>query len=210
MARKDPRVDAYIAKAEPFARPILTHLRKVVHAGCPGVEETMKWSFPHFEHQGVLCSMAAFQKHCAFGFWKGALLKGAKAVPAEKRGEAMGQFGRITKKADLPSERALIALVRQAAALNEQKIKLPARKPRAAAVESKAPDYFLRALRKNEQAIATWKGFTPGRRKEYVEWITEAKTEETRQRRLATAVEWIAEGKERNWKYASKARTAEK
>lgn len=200
MGVKDPRVDAYIAKAAPFAKPILRHLRGLVHKGCPAVTETIKWGFPHFEHRGVLCSMASFKQHATFGFWKGKLLAGPGQRRLAASDEAMGQFGRITALSDLPSDRTLLALVRKAAALNEQGVKVA--KPRATRAKPLAvPAYFMAALRKSPKALATFKGFSPSHRNEYVEWVTEAKGEDTRQRRLATAVEWMAEGKGRNWKY---------
>jgi hypothetical protein len=193
LSTNDPRVDAYIAQAAPFARPILTHIRKVVHAGCPDVEETMKWSFPHFMYKGILCSMASFKAHCAFGFWKGSLLQDAASKPAD----AMGQFGRLSAVADLPGDKALIALVRKAAELNEQGTKVP----RAARTTEKpapeAPPDMKKALKANQPALAAWGRFSPSHQREYIEWITEA----TRQRRIATAVEWLAQGRSRNWKY---------
>jgi hypothetical protein len=199
MASKDPRVDAYIAKAQPFAKPILTHIRKTVHAACPGVEETMKWSFPHFDYKGMLCSMAAFKAHCTFGFWKAALLKDS-GLPATSV-EAMGQFGRITSLADLPAEKALVALVRKAASLNDAGVKPPRRKtaPRPPVAP---PPAFTAALRKNKKAQATFDALPPSHQREYLEWITEAKTEATRDKRIATSIEWLSEGKSRNWKYS--------
>jgi hypothetical protein len=200
MGTKDERIDAYIANAQPFAQPILKHLRKVVHQGCPQVEETMKWSFPHFMYKGILCSMAAFKEHCAFGFWKGSLIEG---VPGLGR-EAMGQFGRIRAVKDLPAEKALVKLVQQAATLNDEGVKTPkVRKPELPRKPApKAPPELLTALRKNKKALATFEGFAPSHKREYVEWIAEAKGDDTRKRRIATAVEWMAEGKGRNWKYA--------
>lgn len=199
MGKRDERVDAYIANAQPFAQPILKHLRKVVHQACPGVEETIKWSFPHFMYKGLLCSMSAFTQHCAFGFWKGALIEGAPGLGRE----AMGQFGRITSLADLPDEKRLTSLVRQAAALNDDGVKTPkVRKPELPRrVAPKAPPEFLAALRKNKKALSTYAAFSPSHKREYVEWIAEAKREDTRNRRIATALAWIAEGKGRNWKY---------
>jgi uncharacterized protein YdeI (YjbR/CyaY-like superfamily) len=192
---RDARIDAYIAKAQPFAQPILKHLRRVVHAGCPGVEETMKWSMPAFYYQGPMAGMAAFKAHCTFGFWKDALLK---ASP--KSEEAMGSFGRITSIKDLPSEKTLVGLVKRAAKLNEDGVRVP-RAAKAARAPVKVPPYMTAALKKNKRALATFEGFSPSHRREYVEWITEAKTDATRRRRLATAIEWLAEGKSRNWKY---------
>ena len=189
--------------AAPFARPILKHLRKVVHAGCPDVEETLKWGHPHFDYEGNFCGMAAFKAHATFGFWKGALL-GDGATPLGKSTErAMGQFGRITSLDDLPSERALIALVKRAAVLNDKGIKVPARAKPKVAKPVRIPVYFMSTLRENKKALAAFKEFSPSQKREYVEWLAEAKSEDTRSRRLATAVEWISEGKIRNWKYAT-------
>jgi hypothetical protein len=197
MGSTDPRIDAYIRNAEPFAQPILAHLRKVVHAACPGVRETMKWSFPHFDYQGMLCSMASFKAHCTFGFWKASLLDGA-GMPRRDR-EAMGQFGRITTIKDLPDARTLARLIKAAAALNDAGIKVKRtvrRKP-----PMRVPAYFMNALRKHKAALSTFEKLSPSHKREYVEWVTEAKTEATREKRLATAIEWMAEGKPRNWKY---------
>jgi uncharacterized protein YdeI (YjbR/CyaY-like superfamily) len=204
MGQKDPRVDEYIAKAADFARPILGHLRAVVHAACPDAGETIKWGFPHFEHKGLLCNMAAFKSHCAFGFWKGAVL--AETHPELADGSpAMGQLGRIGSLADLPAEETLLLYVRDAAALNERGVKSPARsKPRTQERELAVPDDLLDALRQNEPARATFEGFSYSNKKEYVEWLAEAKSAETRRRRLEQAVEWMAEGKIRNWKYVRK------
>ena len=198
MGKKDPRIDAYIAKAPDFARPILTHIRKQMHAACPDVEETMKWSFPHFDYRGILGGMASFKAHAVFGFWKGEIIFGKTASEQE----AMGQFGRMTSVKDLPSDRKFAGWIKLAMKLNEDGIKTPTRsKPKAERKPLKAPPYFLAALKKNKKALATYQGFPPSQQREYVEWVTEAKTEETRATRLKTAVEWMAEGKRRHWKY---------
>ncbi len=204
MGKKDPRVDAYIASKAPFARPILTHLRGVVHATRPEVEETIKWGMPHFVYHGVLCHMAAFKAHCAFGFWKG---RSVVETSDDKSGDAMGQLGRITDLADLPSPRKLASYVKRAAKLNDEKnaSPMPAKpsKPakKASARKLTVPRYFALAVKKNKQAWATFQGFSYSHRKEYVEWVQDAKTEATRNRRLGQAVEWLAEGKSRHWKY---------
>lgn len=200
MAKKDPRIDAYIARSAGFARPVLKHLRKVVHAGCPEVEETVKWGHPSFTYKGIFAGMAAFKGHCTFGFWKDALLRGEPGHPG-KNDEAMGQFGRITSVAELPSERQLTQLVKKAAALHDQGVKVPRPPKPKHRGEAKVPSYFMVALRRNKKALATFRGFSPSQRREYVEWVTEAKGEDTRSRRIATSVEWLAEGKIRNWKY---------
>jgi hypothetical protein len=199
MGTKDARVDAYIAKAQPFARPILTHIRKAVHAACPDVVETMKWSFPHFDYKGMLCSMAAFKAHCAFGFWKAALLKGS-GIPA-KSAEAMGQFGRITSRSELPPDRTLAALVRKAASLNDEGVKAP-RRAAAPRQPIAPPAAFVTALKKSRQAQAGFAALPPSHQREYLEWIVEARTDATRDKRIATSIEWLTEGKSRNWKYS--------
>jgi len=196
MGTRDPRVDAYIAKAAPFARPILTHLRDVIHEFCPDVLETMKWNSPAFEYKGPLCGFAAFKAHCAFGFWKHALVVGDN----ERSAEAMGSFGRITSLADLPSTAALGRYLRRAARLNDEGVKAPREKSRPREPIPMHPD-FLRALASNRRAAATFEGFSPSHKREYLEWIAEAKRDETRARRVAQAVAWLAEGKPRNWKY---------
>ena len=199
MATRDPRIDAYIAKSAGFARPILTYLREVVHAACPDVEETMKWSRPHFLYKGLLCGMSAFKEHCAFGFWNGSLIVGKGETETD---EGMGQFGRITKLSDLPSKKALTAYIKKAMELNEAGVKSPTRsKPKAAKPEPVAPDDLAAALDRHPAARAAFDGFSPSHKREYIEWITEARTQATRTRRIETAVEWIAEGKPRNWKY---------
>ena len=197
MPKKDPRIDAYIDKAAPFARPILKYLRKVVHAGCPEVEETLKWSMPHFDYKGVMCGMAAFKEHCAFGFWKSTLILGNSKAEEE----AMGHFGRITSLDDLPGEKTLIGYVREAAELNKKGINAPGRTQRKKKRPLQVPDYLKTALEKNAKAKKTFANFTPTNQREYVEWLTEAKREETRQHRLKTAIDWMAQGKVRNWKY---------
>ncbi|MEY2565226.1 MAG: hypothetical protein QOH88_3419 [Verrucomicrobiota bacterium] len=199
MATKDPRIDAYIAKAPAFAKPILKHLRKVVHAGCPDVVETIKWSMPHFDHKGILAGMAAFKQHCAFGFWKGSLvLEDGRA--AEKTG--IGTFGCIKSVADLPSEKTLVGYVKKAAALNEAGIKAPGRTQPKKREPLAVPSDFAAALKKNAKARKTFEAFAPSKQRDYLEWVTEAKREATRRERLATSIEWLAEGKARHWKYA--------
>ena len=198
MATKDSRIDAYIAKSADFAKPILKRLRKVVHAGCPEVEETMKWSMPHFDYKGVMCGMAAFKQHCVFGFWKEALILDREKA-AEKT--AMGSFGCIRSLADLPSEKTLIQYVKKAAALNEAGIKAPGRMAPKKRAPIPVPDYFAAALKKNAKAQKTFDSFPPSHRREYLEWVTEAKREETRNERLATSIKWLSEGKARHWKH---------
>lgn len=200
MGTRDPRFDAYIEKAAPFARPILAHLREVVHAACPEVVEEMKWSAPHFTYRGMLAHMAAFKGHCAFGFWKGALVVGDD----ERARQAMGSFGRITSRDDLPPDAELADYIRRAMALNEAGATAPPRPRKHPKPDIPVPEDVAAALDADPAARATFDGFSPSHRREYLEWITEAKTEATRRKRLAQAVEWMAEGRSRNWKYQQK------
>lgn len=195
MGSRDPRVDAYIAKSREFARPILTHIRDVVHAACPEVEEAMKWSMPHFMYHGMLCGMAAFREHCSLGFWKAALLMKEDA----RSRDAMGQFGCIRSVDDLPSRTTLTRYVKAAMRLNETGETVPRRAKPARPV--RVPTELRAALTRHPEARAAFERFSPSHRREYAEWILEAKRPETRERRVATAIEWIAEGKSRNWKY---------
>lgn len=199
MPKTDKRIDAYIAKSADFAHPILNELREIVHEAVPGVEETIKWSMPFFLYRGMLCNFAAFKQHCAFGIWKGAGIVGS-----DRQEDAMGFLGRITSLKDLPPRKKIIAYVREAAARNEAAEKNPPKpKPKKAAKALKVPPYLAAAIKKNKKAQATWDGFSPSHRNEYVQWVTEAKQEETRNRRIAQTIEWLAEGKSRNWKYAN-------
>jgi uncharacterized protein YdeI (YjbR/CyaY-like superfamily) len=200
MSQKDLRIDAYIAKAAPFAQPILRHVRRLVHQGCPEVQETMKWSMPYFDYHGIMLGMAAFKEHCSIGFWKGELILGKRAGSDG----GMGHFGKITSLEDLPSDKRFIEYVRKAAALNKQGIKKPGDlKPRSARPELTVSEYLRAALRKNKKAAATFEGPSYTNKKEYVDWLTEAKREETRSQRIQTTIAWLAEGKVRNWKYLS-------
>jgi uncharacterized protein YdeI (YjbR/CyaY-like superfamily) len=202
MPTLDPRVDAYIDRSANFAKPILLHIRKLVHTACPDVIETMKWSFPHFDYKGqMMCSMASFKQHCAFGFWKQSLLEDA-AFPAEKT--AMGSFGRLTSVKDLPDDKTMKKLIADAMKLNDEGVKVKRAFVSSDKKELVVPDVLLEALAKHDAAAETFNNFPYSCKKEYVEWITEAKTDATRDKRLATAIEWLAEGKRRNWKYERK------
>jgi len=196
MPTIDPRIDAYIEKSQDFAKPVLTHLRKLVHETCPDVTETLKWSMPSFEYKGILCGMASFKAHCTLMFWKQSLLE-SDAFPKNKT--AMGSFGRITSLKDLPKDTVLKKLLKQAMKLNDDGVKVT--KPKQEKKELVVPDILLEALAKNDKAAETFDAFPPSCKREYVEWITEAKTDATRDKRLATTMEWLSEGKRRNWKY---------
>ena len=198
MGQRDPHVDQYIAAAAAFAQPLLTHLREAMHKACPEVEETIKWSMPFFVHQGrILANMAAFKQHCAFGFWHG-----RDAVDTSKDGEAMGQFGRITSKADLPTARELKAMIKAAALRNEAMAGAPrpTKAPRVAKPAPTMPDDFAAALAAAPAASRGYQGLAPSKQREYVEWVLEAKHEATRQQRITQAVALLAEGKARYWR----------
>lgn len=198
MSAHDPRVDAYIAKSAPFARPILEQLRGIVHAACPLVQEDIKWSMPSFQYGGrILCQMAAFKQHASFGFWQHA------AVTEGKARDGMGSLGRLETIRDVPSKRELTALLRKAMALIDEGVTSTATRAKPAPRATlNVPADLRDALAGNPGAKATFDGFSPSARRDYLEWITEAKREDTRARRLAQAVQWMAEGKLRNWKYA--------
>jgi len=204
MGTKDKRIDLYILKSADFAIPILNHLRELVHIACPEVEETVKWSFPHFNYKGeMMCHMASFKQHCAFGFWKASLMKDKKLMENAKGEVSMGHLGRITVLEDLPSDTTMIRYIKEAMKLNDLGIKVGKKKP-VTAQEIVVPDYFAKELKKNKAALKTFQTFSPSNKKDYVMWITEAKTEDTRTRRMKQAMEWMAEGKSRNWKYMTK------
>jgi uncharacterized protein YdeI (YjbR/CyaY-like superfamily) len=200
MPARDPRVDAYIADAADFARPILTHIRELVHTACPDVEETLKWSMPHFMYKGILCSMAAFKEHCALNFWKADLIfENEKVGGTEDKG--MGQFGRVSHLFELPTDEVLIRYIKEAAQLNEAGVKSPPREKLKQRKKLAVPEDFMSALKKNREALGTFEDFSYSHKKDYVDWITEAKREETRRKRIRTALEWLAKGKPRNWRY---------
>ena len=193
----DPRIDAYIERVAPFAQPILRQLREAVHEACPQVAESIRWGMPSFSHAGgILCQMAAFKQHASFGYWKHALVMGEGV---ERDG--MGSYGKMASIQDIPPKKRLLADIRKAMKLNEDGVKAPAPRKTAAKPAPETPAELIAALKKNKAAQATFDAFPPGCRREYIEWITEAKREETRARRLVQTIEWLAEGKRRNWKY---------
>lgn len=198
MPTIDPFVDSYIERSKDFAKPILNHIRALVHEACPDVVETKKWSFPHFDYKGMMCSVASFKEHCAFGFWKQSLLEAA-AFPAEKT--AMGSFGRIKSIADLPDDKTMKKLIMDAMKLNDDGVKVVKPKPTGEKKELVVPEILVAALETNVLAAETFNSFPYSKKKDYVEWITEAKTDATRDKRLATTIEWLSEGKARHWKY---------
>ncbi|HEV8480181.1 MAG TPA: YdeI/OmpD-associated family protein [Candidatus Eisenbacteria bacterium] len=198
MGTRDRRVDAYIAKAAPFSRPILTHLRDVVHETCPDVEETIKWSTPTFMYRGMMAGMAAFKEHATFGFWKGSLIVDDKNAKAQS---GMGQFGRITKLSDLPSKRVLTGYIKKAMELNEAGAKV-VREPKRDKKPVTMPKQLSAALAKDKKAKVAFEAMSPSHRKEYMEWIGEAKRDETRATRLQKTMAQLKEQKPLHWKYA--------
>lgn len=201
MPAKDKRIDDYIERSAEFAKPILSHLRALIHQADPRIEETIKWGFPNFEYKGIVCSMASFKHHCAFSFWKAAVLKDPHKILTAVGETAMGHFGKIQSLADLPSDEILIQYLKEAVQLNESDVKVPSRAKPIALKDLEIPEYLVDALNQNKRAKATFENFSYSNKKEYVEWLTDAKTEATREKRLQTAIEWMAEGKIRNWKY---------
>ena len=202
MPKTDPRIDAKIRKSPEFAQPSLNHMRKLAHQGCPQAEETLKWGMPHFLYKGsILFGMGSFKAHVAMGFWLGALITGEG-----KEEKAMGQFGRVTSRKDLPSDKVILGFIKKAMKLIDTGVKSPTRSQAQAKPKppAKVPAYLASALRRDALAQAGFKGLSPSKQREYIEWLEEAKSEETRERRMAQALEWMAEGKSRNWKYERK------
>ncbi len=202
MGTKNPAFDAYIDRSADFAKPILRHLRELVHTAVPEVEEEMKWNNPSFMYKGMLCGMAAFKQHCMFGFWKGSLILDKKRGK-DLNDQSMTNYGRFAKLSDLPPDKVLLGYLKEAKRLNDQGVKVP-KAPKRPATEVVVPPYFMTAIRKNKAALKTFQAFSPTNKREYVEWITEAKTDATRSKRIETAVAWMAEGKPRMWKYMRK------
>ena len=194
------QVDQYIIKASEFAIPILDHLRNLIHKADARIEEKIKWGMPFFDFKGSVCHIAAFKNHCVFGFWKGSLLNDELNI-FKAHGSAMGSLGKIKSFKDLPADEVLIAYIQQAIKLNEDHIKLPQKPKLLGQQEIEVPVYFIEALQDNPRAMAVFQNFSPSSKKDYILWLQEAKTETTKQKRLATAMEWIGDGKTRMWKY---------
>lgn len=203
MPAFEPRVDEYIDKAAPFAKPVLEHLRNTVHQYCPDAEEAIKWGFPNFTYKGkILCSMAAFKKHCTFGFWLEKEMKTMQQITKDIEKNSMFSLGKIKKTTDLPNEKLLKAAIEEATALIDAGFTL--KKSAPSAVQIEVPDDLRAALQDNPEAEKIFSAASPSFRKEYITWLIEAKTEATRTKRLLQAVEWISEGKARHWKYEQK------
>jgi len=201
MGQYDPRVDAFIAKSGDFAKPILIHIREVVHKASPLITETIKWGMPFFDYKGPVCVMASFKQHCAFGFWKASRLNDPEGLLKGSDKEASaGSFGRLNRMEDLPSDEALIGFIHQMIAINESGVK-ETKKPSAPKPELSIPGDFDKLLREDLVAMGNYEKFSPSCKREYLEWFAEAKSDSTREKRIQQALEWIGEGKTRNWKY---------
>ena len=197
----DPRVDAYINKSAPFAQPVLTHIRELVHKTLPDIQEDIKWSMPFFTYKGQMFgNLAAFKQHCSFGLFGGAMKAYLEEQGIAKNGN-MGTMGKITTLKDLPSDKVLAGYCKQAAKFIDDGAKTMQRPKKAAKPAPETPAELAAALKKNKSAQKVWADFSPSCQREYADWITEAKRDETKQKRIVQAVEWIAEGKQRNWKY---------
>lgn len=196
--KTNPEVDKYIARQADFARPVLERLRKAFHKGCTKLEEHIKWGVPSFEYKGMMVGFAAFKQHVAWGFWKASLMEDPDGILGNDR-KASPFADKVRRLSDLPSDAIIVKYVKQAAKLNETGVKLTA--ARRKRPELKAPAEMLAALKKNKAALKTFEAFSPSNQRDYVEWIVEAKQDATRNARLKQAIEWMAEGKPRNWKY---------
>ncbi|MCI0473967.1 MAG: YdeI/OmpD-associated family protein [Ignavibacteria bacterium] len=204
MSKKIKEIDSYIAKAQPFARSVLKHLRGLIHKACPDVEERMKWSFPHFDYKGMMCSMASFKEHCAFNFWKSSLMSDSAGVMKNRGEGGMGNFGKIQSLGDLPNDKIIHSYIKEAMKLNVDDVKITVKPKVTGNKKLDVPEYFLKALKKNKKAMEFFTKSSYSFKKEYVMWVTDAKTDSTRESRVNTSVEWISEGKPRNWKYIKK------
>jgi len=203
MEKYNPLVDEYIEKSQDFAKPILNYIRETVHEFCPDAEETIKWKFPTFMYKGkILCSMVSFKQYCSMGFWLHDEMQTIKNLETDVEKTNMFSLGKITKLEDLPSKPQLKKIILEAMELTDMGVKL--KKATSSKVEIEVPEYFKNALNQNKKAHEIFEKASPSFRKEYINWITEAKTETTRNKRMEQAIEWIAEGKGRNWKYEKK------
>ncbi|HCN38118.1 MAG TPA: hypothetical protein DIS94_10460 [Bacteroidetes bacterium] len=205
MKNYSKEFDAYYEKIKPFAKPVFKHFRKLVHEVFPEIEEKLKWGMPSFEYKGIVCGFAAFKEHCMIGFWKAAIMKDREILLSKESKGSMGNLGKITSLKDLPSDKTLKKWIKEAIELNEKNIKLPKSvSPKHEKIEYEMPDEFRKLLNRNKTAKETFEKFSPSHKREYLEWICEAKTEETKIKRMDKSIEWLTEGKSRNWKYQRK------
>lgn len=203
MEKYSSKIDSYIEKSQDFAKPILHYIRETVHEYCPDAEEAMKWSFPHFIYKGKnLCAMASFKQHCTFGFLLEKEMKTMQEITHDIEKNSMFSLGKITKTEDLPSKPQLKKAILEAMELTDMGVTM--KKAAPSKTEMEIPDYFQAALNDNSKALGFFEKASPSFKKEYITWLTEAKTEATRNKRMEQALEWIEEGKGRNWKYEKK------
>lgn len=203
MEKYNPQVDEYIEKSADFAKPILNYLRETIHEVCSDAEEAIKWKFPTFMYKGkILCSTVSFKQYCSMGFWLHDEMKTIKNLDTGVEKTNMFSLGKITKMEDLPSKPQLKKIILEAMELTDMGVTL--KKSAPSKTEIPVPDYFQNALGENKKALETFQKSAPSFRKEYVNWIVDAKTETTRNKRIEQAIEWISEGKGRNWKYEKK------
>ncbi len=193
-------IDKYIENAKPFAQPIIQHLRKLVHQTCPMVEENIKWGMPSFEYKGLMCGFAAFKEHCVFGFWKASLMSDPMLMENARSEKSMGHFSRIKSLKDLPPDKKILGYIKEAMKLNDGGVKVAKAKP-TTKKDVIIPDEMLAIIKKNKKAFAIFEAFSPSNQRDYIDWYNEAKTAATKEKRLKQAIEWMAEGKPRNWKY---------
>jgi uncharacterized protein YdeI (YjbR/CyaY-like superfamily) len=204
MTHFNPQFDDYIAKSADFAKPVMEYLRKIIHETCPEVEEVMKWGNPHFDYKGdMMCILAAYSKHCSFSLYKAELMGDPKLIESVKAGKKMGYMDKITSLTDLPEKAVLVAYIKEVMTLNEAGVKKARPKSETPQV-IETPDYFNEELATNPLAKEIFESKSASFRKDYLIWITGAKTEATRQTRMEQSLEWIAEGKGRFWQYEKK------
>ncbi|WPU95271.1 YdeI/OmpD-associated family protein [Mucilaginibacter sabulilitoris] len=201
MKNFDPKVDEYIATSADFAKPVLEHWRQLIHDNCPDVVEAIKWGFPHFDYKGdFMCVIASYKNHCSFTFLKAELMNDARLKDSKTLKPIQRFLGKVTKLSDLPPDEEFIGMLKEAMVLNEKGIKVMAPKSDKPKV-LEMPDYFSEKLAGNAKAKAVFESKSDSFRKDYIIWISDAKTDATRQKRMEEAIEWIAEGKGRFWKY---------
>lgn len=203
MEKHSAKVDEYIEKSPDFAKPILDYLREIIHEACPDAEEAIKWKFPTFMYKGkILCSITAFKQYCSLGFWLHQEMKTLQEIETNTEKSSMFSLGKITRLEDLPSQPQLKRAIKEAMELTDMGVMMKKAPP--SRIEMEIPDYFQSALNAQPKAKEIFEKASPSFRKEYIAWLTEAKTEATRNKRLEQSLEWIAEGKGRNWKYQKK------
>ncbi|GAB0155022.1 hypothetical protein CHRYSEOSP005_02820 [Chryseobacterium sp. Alg-005] len=203
MEKYSTKVDEYIENSPDFAKPVLHYLRETIHEVCPDAEEAIKWKFPTFMYKGkILCSLTSFKQYCSMGFWLHGEMKMIKELETNAEKSSMFSLGKITKMEDLPSKLLLKKAILEAMELTDMGVTM--KKAAPSKTETEIPDYFQEALQQNKKALEVFENKSPSFRKEYIMWITDAKTEATRNKRMEQSLEWIAEGKGRNWKYEKK------